>query len=471
MKFRLTLLVVSLSLVLAACSLAEDITPPANYVSPTVLPTTVPPTQTPVPSVTAKPTSTSEVVATFVDLTPSATDATQVPVGSTTPAADISPTPQPALLTVEGTVSGFFNSIVPNGIEASLLLYDTTASAVSQTLTTPIHPDGTYKFDAVLADNKMIYLVTVTYKDVTYESNYTQFDGTTTQFNIPVTVYNSTTDLTVLTVAQAHLQFDFSTAGQVSVMSLYVVTNSNASAVVVTSDGSTVPFIQIPTGATNVQYQLASSSSPLVNATNGFALLPGTDKQYGIIASFVLPYTNNKLSFAQPFNLPVTAATIIVPEGVKVKSDQLTDGGTQNSTSTPPVTYHLYQASNLASGTTLTATISGKPGDKVSTGFVLDQNTWLIIGIGAVGLILVALGIFLFIRDRKLRKMEEEEDLEESSDQNPLENGKDALGNDRLSIMDAIIALDDQFQSGDISKEAYDQRRAELKDRLKNLPQ
>ncbi len=84
------------------------------------------------------------------------------------------------------------------------------------------------------------------------------------------------------------------------------------------------------------------------------------------------------------------------------------------------------------------------------------------IGVGALGLILIGLGIFLFLRDRKLGKLEEQlEALEDSSSE------EDAIGNDRESIMDAIIALDDQYKDGGISKEAYEARRTELKDRLK----
>jgi hypothetical protein len=289
---------------------------------------------------------------------------------------------------------------------------------------------------------------------------------------MPITVYESTSDLNVLNITQVHLQFDFSTAGQIQVMALYVISNPGEKSLIVTSDGTSIPFIQIPEGAESVQYQLAQSSSPLMNAPNGFALLPGTDKQYGIITSFTLPYTN-RLVLTQPFNLPVSSATIIVPEGVRVRSDQLTDAGTQNSTSTPVTTYHLFQASSLASGSTLTMTISGMPGDKAGYEldlgplglFVIDTRTLLMIGVGTLGLILIALGIFLFLRDRKLRKLEDEfedGDMEE-------EDEEDALGDDRDSIMDAIIALDDQYKAGDISKEAYEMRRDELKERLKNL--
>ena len=449
MKFRLTILVVLLALALAGCSLAEDITPPPGYASPTSVPTIVPATQTPKPPSAPAPTPTSESVASTAE---------------TTPAAEVNPTAQADVVVIDGTVTLASGAAIPNGTIATLLLYNTTSGQVAQTLTTPILPDGKYEFTNIPADTTTVYLVTVDYNGVTYNSVPASFDGTLFLFDLPITIYETTDDLNVLTITQTHLQFDFSTAGQVQVMVLYVIINSGGNSVIVPSDGTSIPFIQIPEGAASVQYQLAQSSSPLLNAANGFALLPGADLQYGIIATFTLPYTN-RLVFAQPFSLPVSSATIIVPEGVKVRSDQLTDGGTQASSGTPVTTYHLYQASSLASGSTLTLTISGMPGDKA--GFVLDQRTWLMIGVGAVGLILIGLGVFLFVRDRKLRKLEEE--FEGDDVEGDVEGDGDALGDDRESIMDAIIALDDQNKAGDISKEAYEKRRDELKDRLKNL--
>jgi cbb3-type cytochrome oxidase subunit 3 len=197
-------------------------------------------------------------------------------------------------------------------------------------------------------------------------------------------------------------------------------------------------------------------------ATNGYAFLPGADKQYVVLTTFTLPYAGS-LVYSQPFSPPVTSATVIVPEGVKVRSDQLTDGGTQASTGTTAATFHLYQAGNLASGSTLTMTISGKPGDK--TGVNLDQRSLIEIGVTALGLILVGVGIFLFLRERKLRMQADEFEVDKKNEK----DDEDALGENRESIMDAIISLDDQFKAGGISKEAYTKRREELKDRLRNL--
>jgi hypothetical protein len=240
-------------------------------------------------------------------------------------------------------------------------------------------------------------------------------------------------------------------------MVLYVITNDGSTAAIVPTDGTTVPIIQNPDNAQNINYQLAQSSSPLIQADEGFALLPGSEYQYGIIATYSIPY-KNKITLAQPFVLPVSSATIIVPEGVKVRSDQLKDAGQQTFSDT---VYHIFQGENLAASSSLTAVISGNPGDKGI--FPLSQRNLLMVGVGSLGLVLVGLGVFLFIRERKLSK---QDDLEEEV--NSSEEG-DALGEDRLGIMDAIIALDDQFKAGGINREAYNQRRDELKERLKKL--
>jgi hypothetical protein len=449
MKFCLTVIVVLLSLTLSAWSLAADVTtPPASAPFGSAASVAVA-SQTSLP--TMAPTQTNEPVATVPGTTPEAT-------GSTTPSADVSSTPQPSIVVIDGKVTVNSGTVLPDGTKASLLIYNTVTQKVEQTLDTPILPNGTYEFTNIPADTTTIYLVTVDYGGVTYNSNVSTFDGTLFHFDIPVTVYATTNDMNILTITQTNLQFDFSTAKQVKVMVLYVLTNPGNSAVIVPSDGTTIPFIQIPAGAQSVTYQPHPNSSPLLRASNGFALLPGTDKQYGIITTFTMPYTG-RLTYTQPYNLPVTAATIIVPEGVKVRSDQLKDSGTQTSSGT---SYHLYQGASLASGSTLTLTISGKPGDK--PGFVLDQRTLIMIGVGIIGVILIALGIFLFLRDRRLRKLEDEF---EGNDGEDIE--QDAIGNDRDSILDAIIALDDIYKAGEISKEAYKKRRDELKDRLKDI--
>jgi type II secretory pathway pseudopilin PulG len=90
----------------------------------------------------------------------------------------------------------------------------------------------------------------------------------------------------------------------------------------------------------------------------------------------------------------------------------------------------------------------------------------ILIGIGIVGILLIGTGIYLYMRDRsRLLKEEQEEQRVLQVQQGQIE--EDALGDDSDDLMDAMIALDDQYKAGEIPREAYEKRRNELKERLK----
>jgi uncharacterized membrane protein len=117
----------------------------------------------------------------------------------------------------------------------------------------------------------------------------------------------------------------------------------------------------------------------------------------------------------------------------------------------------VYTTPALAAGDTLSFTLSGKPasgGDAASN--TLTGNQSLLIGIGVLGLVLIGAGVWLYLRDRQQGEDDDDEDLDDEED-------------DSEEIMDAIITLDDQYRDGLISEEAYQQRRAELKGKLKKL--
>jgi hypothetical protein len=243
------------------------------------------------------------------------------------------------------------------------------------------------------------------------------------------------------------------------VTELYIVTNPGKQVVVVTSDGSSIPFLQVPAGASSPQYQLAQGSAQLLNATGGFALLPGSDKQYGFLVSFSMPY-GQSLKYNQLFTLPVSSLTVFVPQGMRLSGEQLTAAGPQTIQSQ---TYLMYQSNKMAAGSSLALALSGKPG--ASAGFNFDRQTIVLIGIGVVGILLIVVGIYLYLRDRTRLLKEEKEDQEQRN----LQKEEDALGEDPENIMDAMIALDDQYKAGGIPKEAYEKRRMELKERLKGI--
>lgn len=446
MKYRLTILIVFFSFALTACSLAEDITPPPGYQSPTFAPTGAAATQTPQTSLTTVPAT----------VTP---EASPVVTLATTASVIVSTTPGTVLGNITGNLTNGSGGTIPDGQKVTLEGFDKDQSGNYQNaleLVSPVNPNGSYGFSGVEMPQDRAFLIITSWGGVEYQSDPVIVSDATTDFSVPVTIYEKTDDFKTLSYNQIHLIFDLSSSNIIQVTELFIVTNPGKQAVVVASDGTSIPFIQIPKNASSLQYQLSQGSAQLLNATGGFAMVPGADKQYGFIATYSIPYNNN-LKFDQPFSMPVSSLTVFVPQGMRLRGEQVTDAGSQ---AIQGQTYQMYQANNMASGSSLSVKLSGKPG--TATDSTISRQAWVLIGIGVVGVLLVGLGLTLYLRDRaRLRLVEEgvnEEEIEE-----------DAIGEDSESIMDAMIALDDQYKAGEIAKEAYVNRRGELKERLKDV--
>jgi hypothetical protein len=115
--------------------------------------------------------------------------------------------------------------------------------------------------------------------------------------------------------------------------------------------------------------------------------------------------------------------------------------------------------SGLSAGQDLRLTLSGRPGSASPT-LSAGSSSGLVIGLGVFGLALILAGVWFYRRTRSAVG-DEEEDLAGSAGA-----GTDE---DTETFMDAILALDDLYQAGEIPEEAYRQRRAELKARLREL--
>jgi hypothetical protein len=446
MKSRLTVLVIILCLVLVSCSLAEDITPPPGYKAPMPVPT--PASVTPM----AESTSTVEPATATSETIPASTQ-------STTPLANVTAMPDISLGIITGTLVNGSGGGIPEGQIVTLVGFDQDKTGSYQKgleLQSQVNRDGSYSFMGVEVALNRAFLIITSYGGVEYQSGPVIVKDATTNFSIPITIYDKTNDFNALTIDQVHLKFDLSPQDVIQVTELYIVTNPGKQVVVVSSDGSTIPFLQVPMGAGSVQYQLAQGSTQLLNALGGFALLPGSDKQYGFLVSFSMPYSKS-LKYDQFFTLPVSSLTVFVPQGMRLSGEQLTAAGPQTIQSQ---TYLMYQSNKMAAGSSLSLALSGKPG--ASTGFNFDRQTIILICIGVVGILLIGVGIYLYTRDRTRLLKEDQEERDGQIEE-------DALGEDRDNIMDAMIALDDQYKAGEIPKDAYGKRRMELKERLKRI--
>jgi hypothetical protein len=122
------------------------------------------------------------------------------------------------------------------------------------------------------------------------------------------------------------------------------------------------------------------------------------------------------------------------------------------------VAFSMFEGDNLITGESLSISVSGQPRRGGSLLLEGDEaSTNLVIGLSVFGVVLISAGIIMYRRNRRAQEDEvyQEEELGVEADTDELIN--------------AIIALDDLYQAGDLPEEAYRRRRAELKARLKDL--
>ena len=118
--------------------------------------------------------------------------------------------------------------------------------------------------------------------------------------------------------------------------------------------------------------------------------------------------------------------------------------------------FHVYELVSMSAGEKVQLTVSGTPKESTSASAPAKttSNQNLLIGAGALGIGLILAGGWMYLRDRNRRQPDGEEDEDE------FESSED--------VIDAILALDDLHRSKKISDAAYQNRRAQLKEILKD---
>ena len=369
----------------------------------------------------------------------------------TTPAAEASQT----LGTVSGAVVNASGGEVPDDLVLTLHGFDNMQMAITQTTT--INTDGSFVFENVEMPPERAFIVVSGYAGASYTSDIGRVEAGVTSLDLPIQIYDTTSDASVLRADRLHLFFDFLDDKTIRVVQLYLISNPSNKTLVPAGEGEPTARFILPEGAANLEFQDGALGERFIQTADGFGdslSIPPGEGSYEVLYAYTMPY-DRKLELVQPLTLPVDAVVVLVPEdGIKIKGDTLQDGGTRD---VQGAQYRVYNGESLAEGELLRMTISGRPSSGQPT-LSSSSNTSLLIGLGVFGLALVLAGVWLY---RRRRAIVGEEVIEEPDDTGEMDNVD--------SLMDAIIALDDLYQAGQLPEDAYLKRRAELKARLQEL--
>ena len=364
--------------------------------------------------------------------------------------------------TVRGSVENKTGVDLPAGLKVTLRGYDHGAdpSAGPQEVFSQegmIDANGSFVFENIEIPLNRIFIAELTHAGMDLQSGFAVVkEGDTSLTLPPITLYEKTEDLSALVVDEARIFFEYGT-DVVQVFNVYSFRNpGNETVVVKLNEKGEIPFIKSPEGSAGSAYEFMQDSEPFQQIENGFAI-PPSEGSYGLIAFASVPKAK-EFKFSQEFILPATTVTVFVPEGITVKSDRSTDLGVQTI---QDFNFQIYEMGGVAAGETLDLSVSGTPKEpgteSASAPAAATSNQNLLIGAGTLGVALILAGAWMYLRDRN--------------------RGEDAIGQDEEGhefessedVIDAIIALDDLHRAKKISDEAYQKRRAELKQILKGM--
>ncbi|MGA9533895.1 MAG: c-type cytochrome, partial [Anaerolineales bacterium] len=315
---------------------------------------------------------------------------------------------------------------------------------------TTVDSQGQFAFDGIELVPGRLYLASTEYQGVRYTSDVAHTADPGQPLDLPIIVFESTTDPSTVRAPRLHLLVDQVPDGGLRVVELWVLVNSGDKTVV-NSEGSGGVQISIPPQASNLQFEDSLLAEQYQPTDSGFSLVnplrPGGDSAQ-VVFSFDMPESNAS-GLTQSMTVPVDAITVLVVEGgPTISGDGVVDRGLREAAGEQ---LHQYDIGSMAAGQTLNLMLAGPPfWSKLLPGSV--GGGWIA---GAVALVLAAGAILWWYRpwitggDEALG---EEEDLAEEPE-----------ADRRQSLLLALAALDDAYERGEVEESAYHHRRQELK--------
>jgi hypothetical protein len=379
----------------------------------------------------------------------------QTPVAQGEVPQEVIPVP-PAAVNISGKVIHDSGRTLPPALDVTLHIFDRMTETSSRKIQTA--GDGTFAFEPVEMVEGRIFIVSVEYDNRVFNSqpsfhpellsegeDFIQPENITLDLHVT----DSTTDPSNLTADRMHLFIDFPKEGMMQVVELFLISNNGTEVVGPPEDGEGGLVFLLPEGATNLQFDDSSLGEKYIPVGDGFMdttpILPG-QSTHQILFAYDLPY-EKKTTLTVPVPLKTGSISVMVPVGgVKLKSSQLLDGGVRSS---QQMSFQVFNGSDFSASSQLTLNLSGSS-EPDATPQKLSVNPILF---GSGFLVLTLTGILYYYFWRKER------------------SAVPATGSYQLSdkeaIMDAILSLDEQYKSGNLNDQVYQQRRAELKDQLR----
>ena len=235
--------------------------------------------------------------------------------------------PEPEKDALSGSVTGKISNgsagaSLPADLEVLILGYDGEQEVVR--IATAIESDGSFKFENLEYVPGRLFFSTVVHQGLTYRSEVAHAASDGSAVELPITIFETTNDPSVMRVERLHLIIDFPAEDILRVLELWVLANDSDRVLI------TPLQVSLPEGATNLNFEDGTQGGRYKITDEGFADLepipPGSGLDH-LVFGFDLPI-DRSADFDQQMLHPVDAATVLVAaDGPKVSG--LLDRGVQ----------------------------------------------------------------------------------------------------------------------------------------------
>jgi hypothetical protein len=359
---------------------------------------------------------------------------------------------------ISGTVTnGTTGQPMPN-LTVDLGIFDETSLVEQRSAQTDAQ--GVYRFDALSTDAGVSFAARTEYPaGIPYSSDFVTFEAGSEALDLPLSVYETTTDPSGLRIERAHIIVDFDTtgsgqaAGQALIAELMVFSLDGDRAYM--GDGSAVLRFTLPAGATDVSVNEETLGGRYQQTSDGFVdllpLSPGQNVRQ-IIFRYALPLPLGELELVRSFAYAATAVNALVSDiGQQVTSEGLTNQGVRQAQG---VSYFNFEGQNVPAGQRIAIRMARlpAPGAAGAGGQTADRGLVFAL-VGAAATIAAGLVLWPIVRRRQAP------------------SAAQTGFSDRENLVDALARLDRAYEAGKLPEPAYREHRLRLKAQLRDLLQ
>jgi len=415
---------------------------------------------------------------------PQVVEADDTAAGESEASADSEPeSTMPEASSVEGVIVGQVTSdssdlTVPEDLVVTLRVLDSAFN--EQTFDTTVDADGRFRFDEVTFRQDRGYIVTAEYEGGIYMSDMILGDVSLTEQTLDIVIQGTTDDPAALTLRSVLVQADPVPGGLRIVQLMEFINTTDRQYVREDAQGRTISAsINLPEGAELSSSAAAHSLIPSEDGRTVYStgpIPPGTQAFHVI---YTLPHEDvtevvQTLDYALEGNLDV----FILGDQITVEGYGLTDRGTET---VGDRIYRGYSANLvIPAGDNLSFTISGEPGitsTAAANGGEAPAQTvnplaYVVMAAGVGSLMLAGALYFRSVSNGKSTPTQPTVPMPGGAptDEVIVEPELDVEARIQV-LMKQIADLDNRRDRQEISNEAYEERRAELKAELTDLIQ